>query len=36
MLEVVVPGAAEVSEGKRIPIQVGSGRKALTARARKK
>lgn len=37
ILEVVVPGAAQVTGGKRIPIQVGEGRKrALTTRGRKK
>lgn len=37
ILEVVVPGAAQLSGGKRIPVRVGEGRKtALTARGRKK
>lgn len=36
ILEVVVPGAAELTEGRRIPVQVNGGRrKALTARGRK-
>ena len=35
ILEIVVPGAVELSQGRRIPVQVGSGRKALTTRGRK-
>jgi HSP20 family protein len=35
ILEVVVPKAAELTAPKRIPVQVGSGRKALSARGRK-
>ena len=36
ILEVVVPKAAELTEGKRIPIQVGSGQRALTTEGEKK
>lgn len=36
ILEVVLPKAAELSAPKRIPIKVGTGKKALTARGRKK
>jgi HSP20 family protein len=35
ILEVVVPEAAKLSGVRRIPIKVGSRRKALTARGRK-
>jgi HSP20 family protein len=35
ILEVVVPGVAELTEGRRIPVQVGGRRKALTTRGRK-
>jgi HSP20 family protein len=36
ILEVVVPGAAELTEGRRIPVQVNGGRRrALTARGHK-
>ena len=35
ILEVVVPKAATVAEPTRIPIQTGTGRKALSARGRK-
>jgi HSP20 family protein len=36
ILEVVVPKAAQVDGAKRIPVQASGGRKALTARGRKK
>jgi HSP20 family protein len=36
ILEVVVPKAAELGGAKRIPIQANGGRRALTARGRKK
>jgi HSP20 family protein len=36
ILEVVVPKARELAEAKKIPVEVGDRRKALTARARKK
>jgi HSP20 family protein len=36
ILEVVVPRAAQLSSPKKIPITVGTGRKALTTRGRKK
>jgi HSP20 family protein len=36
IFEVVVPGAAQLTEGRRIPIQVGEGRrKSLTTRGHK-
>jgi HSP20 family protein len=36
ILEVVVPGAAELTEGRRIPVQVNGGRRrTLTARGHK-
>jgi HSP20 family protein len=35
ILEVVVPGAAELGGGRRIPVQAGSARKALTTKGRK-
>jgi HSP20 family protein len=36
ILEVVVPKAAQLKEGHRIPVQVNGGRKALAARGGKK
>jgi len=35
ILEVVVPRAAELSGGRRIPVQEGNARKALTTKGRK-
>jgi HSP20 family protein len=35
ILEVVVPRAAELSGGRRIPVQAGNARKALTTKGRK-
>ena len=35
ILELVVPGAVELAQGRRIPVQIGSGRKALTTKGRK-
>ncbi len=35
ILEVVVPGVAQLTAGKRIPIQAGSGRHALTTKGEK-
>jgi HSP20 family protein len=34
ILEVVVPGVAEVTGARRIPIEVGGKRKALTTKGR--
>jgi HSP20 family protein len=36
ILEVVVPGAAELAGGRKIPVQVGSNHKALTVGRRKR
>jgi hypothetical protein len=36
VLEVVVPKVGELTSAKRIPVGVGSGRRALTTKGRRK